>query len=61
MTDSEFLKKQRENTKAKNNELIRKMKSGEPTGSFDAQASFFPPRPIIKKDLKHLLENEEQK
>ena len=36
--------------KARNEQLIRRMKSGEPLWSYDSKASWFPPRPIIEKD-----------
>lgn len=34
----------------RNRNLIQRMKDGEELNQFDAQASWFPPRPIIKKD-----------
>lgn len=36
--------------KARNEQLIRRMKSGESLWSYDSKASWFPPRPIIQKD-----------
>jgi hypothetical protein len=36
--------------KKHNEQLIRRMKSGEPLWSYDSKASWFPPRPIIEKD-----------
>ncbi len=36
--------------KIRNKELMRRVRSGESTNSFDSFASWFPPRPIIKKD-----------
>jgi hypothetical protein len=36
--------------KSHNEQLIRRMKSGEPLWSYDSQASWFPPRPTIEKD-----------
>ena len=34
-----------------NQDLIRRMRSGESLNSFDSKASWYPPRPIIKKDI----------
>lgn len=36
--------------KKHNEQLIRRMKSGEPLWSYDSKASWFPPRPMIEKD-----------
>jgi len=36
--------------KRENRELIRRMRCGEQLWSFDSQASFYPPRPLTKKD-----------
>ena len=36
--------------KQHNEQLIRRMKSGEPLWSYDSKASWFPPRPMIEKD-----------
>ena len=36
--------------KSRNEQLIRRMKSGEPLWSYDSKASWFPPRPMIEKD-----------
>lgn len=47
-TDSQNLRKVR------NKELLQKMKNGEKLMSFDSQASWFPPRPPVKKDDKEL-------
>jgi hypothetical protein len=33
-----------------NSELIRRMRNGEPLNSIDSKNSWYPPRPIIKKD-----------
>jgi len=46
--------------KARNEQLIRRMKAGEPLWSYDSKASWFPPRPIIEKDpaaIKKLYES----
>ena len=40
--------------KAHNAELIRRMMKGETLTSFDSQSSWYPPRPIIKKDLSEI-------
>lgn len=45
--------------KQRNEQLIRRMKAGEPLWSYDSKASWFPPRPIIEKDpeaIKRLYE-----
>ena len=45
--------------KFRNEQLIRRMKAGEPLWSYDSKASWFPPRPIIEKDasaIKRLYE-----
>ena len=39
-----------ETRKRHNEQLIRRMKSGEPLWSYDSKASWFPPRPMIEKD-----------
>ena len=49
MKDQSF-KSSRELRKQHNSELIRRMRNGEPLTSFDSKASWYPPRPIIKKD-----------
>ncbi len=36
--------------KKHNQQLIRRMKEGDPLKSFDSFSSWFPPRPIIEKD-----------
>lgn len=40
--------------KQRNADLLRRMRSGEPLTSFDSRASWFPPRPIIKKDAREI-------
>jgi hypothetical protein len=35
-----------------NKDLIERMKSGDTLQRYNAQSSWFPPRPVIKKDLK---------
>jgi hypothetical protein len=39
-----------ETRKRHNEQLIRRMKSGEALWSYDSKASWFPPRPMIEKD-----------
>ncbi|MCX6128971.1 MAG: hypothetical protein NTX25_07890 [Proteobacteria bacterium] len=34
----------------RNSELLRRMRNGDQLASFNSQASWFPPRPIIQKD-----------
>jgi hypothetical protein len=36
----------------RNTELLRRMRSGEQLTSFNSNASWFPPRPIIEKDSR---------
>lgn len=53
MSDNDFRKQ-------RNEQLIRRMKAGEPLWSYDSKASWFPPRPVIEKDpqaIKRLYEN----
>jgi hypothetical protein len=38
--------------KKHNEDLIRRLRAGEPLQRFDSRASWFPPRPIIEKDDK---------
>ncbi|MEI8025046.1 MAG: hypothetical protein WCI18_01740 [Pseudomonadota bacterium] len=38
--------------KERNQELVRKMRAGESLSSFDSQASWFPERPKIEKNLE---------
>ncbi len=38
------------NRKKHNREIVQRMKSGETLHRYNAQSSWFPPRPIIKKD-----------
>lgn len=40
--------------KNRNRQIIEKMKRGEDLVAFDAFSSWFPPRPILKKDKKAL-------
>lgn len=37
-----------------NAELIRRMRNGEALSAFDSKASWFPPRPVIKKDEREM-------
>jgi hypothetical protein len=37
-----------------NADLIRRMRSGDSLTSFDSKASWYPPRPIIKKDTREM-------
>jgi hypothetical protein len=37
-----------------NADLIRRMRSGDSLTSFDSKASWYPPRPIIKKDAREM-------
>jgi len=49
MVDNSY-EKEKETRKKANEELLRKMKSGESLKTVSVQATWFPPRPIIKKD-----------
>lgn len=42
--------------KERNADLIRRMQSGEQLTSFNSYASWYPPRPIIEKDIKAVRE-----
>jgi hypothetical protein len=44
------IKMNQDTRKRHNEQLIRRMKSGEPLWSYDSKASWFPPRPMIEKD-----------
>lgn len=44
------LESRKKSRKEHNSDLIRRMRDNEPLKSFDSQASWFPPRPIIEKD-----------
>ncbi|MFK7826198.1 MAG: hypothetical protein AB8G05_18745 [Oligoflexales bacterium] len=46
------LKKIKQIRKKHNVDLIKRMHEGESLRSFDSQSSWFPERPVIKKDLK---------
>ena len=48
MTDSG--KKSSDLRRQHNHDLIRRMRGGDPLNAFDSKASWFPPRPVIKKD-----------
>ena len=36
--------------KSRNQEILERMKQGDPLNSFDSMGSWFPPRPVIEKD-----------
>ena len=36
--------------RAHNDEILKKMRSGESLATIDMEASWFPPRPVIEKD-----------
>jgi hypothetical protein len=38
----------------RNNELIHRMRAGEVLTSFDSKSSWYPPRPIIEKDVHEI-------
>lgn len=40
--------------RAHNDQLIDRMRRGDSLWAFDSQSSWFPPRPIIKKDEKSI-------
>lgn len=44
-----------ERRKQHNRELVERMRAGEKLSSFSSQASFFPPRPLVKKSTEDLL------
>jgi hypothetical protein len=42
--------------KERNADLLRRMRNGDQLASFNSHASWFPPRPIIQKDITALQE-----
>lgn len=48
--------KSRNLRKERNADLLRRMRNGEQLASFNSYASWFPPRPIIQKDMHALQE-----
>ena len=46
------MKEKDEERRRRNEDLVRRMKLGENLKRFDSEMSWFPPRPIIKKDRK---------
>jgi len=38
----------------RNADILRRMRNGDPLNTVDSRASWFPPRPIIKKDLTEM-------
>lgn len=48
--------KSRNLRKERNADLLRRMRNGEQLASFNSYASWFPPRPIIQKDIHALQE-----
>ena len=49
-------KKAHELRKARNNDILRRMDENQSLSSFNSQASWFPPRPIIEKDPEAIKE-----
>jgi len=43
-----------EKRKQRNNEILAKLRNGESLSTIPGSATWFPPRPIIKKDLTKL-------
>ena len=48
--------KSRSLRKERNADLLRRMRNGDQLASFNSYASWFPPRPIIQKDIHALQE-----
>lgn len=48
--------KSRNLRKERNADILRRMRNGEQLASFNSYASWFPPRPIIQKDIHALQE-----
>ncbi|WP_141734965.1 hypothetical protein [Oligoflexus tunisiensis] len=48
--------KSRNLRKERNADILRRMRNGEQLASFNSYASWFPPRPIIQKDMHALQE-----
>jgi hypothetical protein len=40
--------------KQRNSDILRRMRNNEPLNAIDSRASWFPPRPMIKKDAKEM-------
>lgn len=55
-SESELQKKVEASRKERNKDLILRMQRKEALWSYDSQASWFPPRPIVKKDMDHVRE-----
>lgn len=45
-------KEKEKRRKNRNQEILQKMKDGDPLTNFDSMSSWFPPRPTIEKDKK---------
>lgn len=54
LSPDEKKKKQEEERKRKNQELLARVRNGESTALIPASATWFPPRPILKKDEKEI-------
>ena len=46
------MNKAEEKRKKANDDILKRMKNGDPLTSFSSHFSWFPPRPIVKKDKK---------
>ena len=51
MTDSKSKKNQKDLRLQRNADILRRMRNGDPLNAVDSRASWFPPRPLVKKDL----------
>lgn len=54
LVEQKKIKKLSDRRKKHNLDLIKRMQDGESLTSFDSSASWFPPRPVIRKDAKAL-------
>lgn len=50
------MEENKEERKLRNKDLIRRLKAGEDLSTMSMQDSWFPPRPIIKKDTEKMLD-----
>jgi hypothetical protein len=54
MSDQKNSKSSSELRRQHNLDLVRRMRGGESLNAYDSKASWFPPRPMIKKDEKEI-------
>lgn len=54
MSDQKNSKSSSELRRQHNLDLVRRMRGGESLNAYDSKASWFPPRPMVKKDEKEI-------